>query len=502
MRQAEGLPELIVSVGRGRQSPAELAAIASVKVTCALAHPTQCVITWRLDSAGASIDIAPGDALRVEVGAHREPLFTGEVTVVEHVYGADRSREFRVRAYDALHRLRKRQFTRLHEPQTIEALTRVLTEGTGMDVTGGGVSLGPFYQCARSDLDVLVEVSARVGLYPVVAGTSLHLVDLRGEGDPLDLELGGNLHSVDVEVSQEPSFRSADVTGWFPATATEITASVSGSPARAEVRADAAPQSVGGGGAMLRQNDPLGSIDEATALAQAELDVRAAGEVTVSLVTDGDPRIRPGRRLRVIGIASLFEGSYTACSVVHTIDGRGFESAVSTSPPKAPAIRHADVTTLGVVTDDVDPEGRGRVRVDLPAFAGLTSGWAPVVVAAAGAGKGATFLPAPADTVLVLLSAADPANAIIIGGLYGVESIPGDGNRGSPGERFVMRTRDGQQLTFNGAEHTVRITDGHGSSIDLGPDVVRLTAATDLVIEAPGRAMRIRAQTVDFEEAL
>lgn len=500
MRQVEGLPELIVSVGRGRQSPAELAAIASVQVTSALAHPSQCVITWRIDSAGTSIEIVPGDALRVEVGGHREPLFAGEVTVVEHSYGADRSREFRVRAYDALHRLRKRQFTRLHEPQTIEALARVLSEGTGLAVAGGGASLGPVYQCARSDLDVLVEASARVGLYPVVAGTSLQLIRLSGEGDPLDLELGSNLHSVDVEVSQEPSFRSADATGWFPDTATEVTSSASASPAGADVLADPAPQSVGGGGALLRQNDPLASIDEAAALAQAELDVRAAGEVTVSLVSDGEPRIRAGRRIRIVGVASQFEGGYTACSVVHTIDGRGFETAVSTSPPTAPPTRHADVATLGVVTDDVDPQGRGRMKVDLPAFAGIASGWAPVVVAAAGAAKGAVFLPSPGDTVLMLLIAADPANAIIIGGLYGTEPVPGDGDQGTPGERFVMRTRDGQQLTFNGAEHTVGITDGRGSSVELGPDLVRLTAATDLVIEAPGRAMRFRAQTVDFEE--
>lgn len=501
MKQIEGLPELIVSIGRARQSPAELAAIASVRVTSALSQPRQCVITWRLEP-GESMNIAPGDALRVEVGGHSESLFTGEVTVVGQVYGADRSREFRVRAYDALHRLRKRQSTRLHAPQTIEALARALTQGTGLDVVGGGFSIGELYQCARSDLDILVGATARVGLHPVVVGSSLHLVGLSGEGAPVDLELGANAHSVEVEVSQEPSFRSAHVTGWFPDTVTDVTATATSSPARAEVRADATPESVGGGGAVLRQNDPLVSSDEAAALAQAELDVRAAGEVTVSLVADGEPRLRAGSRIHLTGVASQFEGSYTACLVVHTIDGRGFETAVSTSPPTAPTNRVADVTTLGVVTEDADPEGRGRVRLSLPAFAGLASGWAPVVVAAGGAGKGAVFLPSPGDTVLVLLSAADPAHAIVLGGLYGTVSIPGDGDQGSPGERFVLRTRDGQHVVLNGAEHSVQITDGRGSRIDVGPDLMRLSAATDLVIEAPGRAMRIRARTVDFEEAL
>jgi hypothetical protein len=37
--------------------------------------------------------------------------------------------------------------------------------------------------------------------------------------------------------------------------------------------------------------------------------------------------------------------------------------------------------------------------------------------------------------------------------------------------------------------------------VELGPDLMRLSSATDLVIEAPGRALRVRARTVDFEEA-
>jgi hypothetical protein len=46
----------------------------------------------------------------------------------------------------------------------------------------------------------------------------------------------------------------------------------------------------------------------------------------------------------------------------------------------------------------------------------------------------------------------------------------------------------------------VVLADGHGSQVELGPDLLRIHAATDLVIQAPGRSILVRARTVDFEE--
>ena len=109
--------------------------------------------------------------------------------------------------------------------------------------------------------------------------------------------------------------------------------------------------------------------------------------------------------------------------------------------------------------------------------------------------------PTPGDHVLVLLPATDPAQAIILGGLYGSEQTP-DNRVNTPREsRYTFRSADGQQIMLDGGARTVSFTDGHGSSVELGPEKLRITAATDLVLEAPGKAMKIRAKSVDFEEA-
>ncbi|MBU8868625.1 phage baseplate assembly protein V [Paenarthrobacter aromaticivorans] len=506
MRQVQGLPELVVTLGRRRLTTAETAAIVSVQVLGSLARPAQCLISWRpgpgrTAAARGGVDPAPGDALRVELGGHRTPLFVGEVTVVEYSYGANLGQEIRIRAYDALHRLRKRQFTRLHEDVDLAGLARKLCEGTGLDVVGGGAKLGQVYQCARTDLSLLVEQSARVGAYPVVHDGTLRLTGLDGEGEPLELSLGESLHSAEIEVSQEPAYASAMINGWRAEDASVHQAETSSSDAKAQVAADPTLASVGAGGELRRDNEVLDSTQEANGLAQSELDVRIAGQVTAVFVAEGNPGLRAGGRVRIKGVAPSIEGTYLIASASHRLDGTGYETTLTTRPPSPIPERRPDVFTLGTVVDVDDPEARGRARVQLPAYPDLQTAWAPVLTAAAGPGKGMVTPPAPGDHVLVLLPATDPAQAIILGGLYGSEQTP-DNRVNTPREsRYTFRSADGQQIMLDGGARTVSFTDGHGSSVELGPEKLRITAATDLVLEAPGKAMKIRAKSVDFEEA-
>src|SRR5207344_1382746 len=97
------------------------------------------------------------------------PLFDGEVTCVELARGADGTPISRVRAYDRLHRLRKRQTLRVFESVTAGQVAAALTEDLGLSVSGeDGPRLGRVVQHRQSDFDLLTEVAARGGL--LVAG--------------------------------------------------------------------------------------------------------------------------------------------------------------------------------------------------------------------------------------------------------------------------------------------------------------------------------------------
>lgn len=502
MRQPQGLPELIVSLGGRRVAAADSARIITIRVHSALAQPAQCLLAWAADDT-LGVDPGTGDALRIEIGGHREPLFVGEVTVVEYSYRADTGRQLRVRAYDPLHRLRKRQATRLLDSGDLRGVTETLAADTGLRVEAPADPVGPVYQTARSDLDLLVEIAARHGRHPVVHGGALVLVGLDGQGDPVPLTYGTTLHAAEIEVSAEPAFRSAEATWWDAASTESGWAQVDQTPAAAAVTADPEPSRLGGGGPVLRHDDLRdGSIADPRALAAAELDVRRLGEVTAVLVAEGDPALQAGRRVRVQGVRTGVEGVYPITEATHEISVTGYETTLSSRPPAPPRPRARDQVSLGVVTDVDDPEDRARVRVRLPAYADLPTGWAPVVLPAAGPDKGVVALPEVDDRVLVLLPGRDPAHAIVLGGLYGATVPPTPpGAPARRGESALVRTRDGQQVTLDGTNQTLSLADGHGSSVELGPALLRITAATDLLIEAPGRALRVRARTVDFEEA-
>jgi hypothetical protein len=104
------------------------------------------------------------------------------------------------------------------------------------------------------------------------------------------------------------------------------------------------------------------------------------------------------------------------------------------------------------------------------------------------------------DTVLVALPHGGPVDGIVLGGLFGAVAPPDPGVSGGAVRRWSLRTADGQSIAVDDDAHSVRIADRAGSFVELGPDLLRLHAATDLVVEAPGRAVTIRGRSVDFDQ--
>jgi phage baseplate assembly protein V len=153
---------------------------------------------------------------------------------------------------------------------------------------------------------------------------------------------------------------------------------------------------------------------------------------------------------------------------------------------------------LGKVSAVDDPEGLGRVRVRLPAFGDIETGWIQVLGVGAGARKGLSILPDTDDQVLVSLVRGDLGQAIVLGGLYG-DANPDPGVEGGSVRRFSLQTAGGQRLFFDDQRRTVRISDAAGSHLELGPDGVALHSKVPLTIEAPGQSLVFRASTIDFE---
>src|SRR5262249_55563932 len=153
-----------------------------------------------------------------------------------------------------------------------------------------------------------------------------------------------------IEVNSNGVCRKVGANSWDPWRGVQHVGDASS--ARVGCTADVkAPGSLIGG---IDERTQLGASlqDEAqaSASAQAELDMRTAQEVVFWGVVQGDPRLRPGARVRVSGVASRLCGEYVLASVRHTLDAnQGYKSEVSTAPvppkPKAQGLTMA----LGLV---------------------------------------------------------------------------------------------------------------------------------------------------------
>ena len=519
------LPRLTVWAG-GAPLPVEaLRGLHEVRVVAALSLPTQCDLAFN-DPPGPLQPLAallPGTALRLEVENFSGPLFSGEVTVQEQAYGPAGERTLHIRGYDLLHRLRKRQPVRSFVQVSLADLAGELAADSGLQLAPGdsGPALSgqvwqEVLQNNQSDLELLAGRAGECGYYLAVRERSLHLLTLAGSGPEVPLILGQGLLEARFELSMEAARFPSQVStqGWNARRAEPHTAQVTvpqrgrKSLASATLATSVAASASQAGGkdehtlsAALVENER-----HARLLAQAELDRRDAAMITVWGMAEGNPALQPGGFVDLAGDGGHrdleWSGRYVLTSVVHTLDsGRGFLSEFSSAPPPPPASQRAASVELGLVTQVDDPHKLGLVRVKLPAFGALECGWMEVVSSGAGPGKGILALPEIGDRVLVIMPHGDPAQGIVLGGLYGQQAGPDA--KTSPGRVgcYVFATRDGQRITLDDTRQTVLVENQFGSLLEITPQKVRILSQADLDIAAPGKTITIRADKIDFERA-
>jgi phage protein D/phage baseplate assembly protein gpV len=497
-------PRVIVEVAGGPLGPLEAASLTEVVVRQVLSAPGQCELTFADPSPDADVaaTCVPGSTLRLRMPNQDQALFDGEVTAIERSYQPDRGRLVRVRAYDRLHRLRKNGGPRVHLDVSASRLASDLASGAGLtvDARADGPSQPRVVQTRQSDLELLLDVCERAGLFIDVDGDTLRLITLEGTGTTVPLVFGGTLIEADIETNGDATLRRVAARGWDVDRLETHEGTATSARTGRSVPAEVAPDAVGGSGERTLLDERASDDDAALSLAQATLDLGVATEVVLRGVALGDPRLRPGCTVDVSGIDPAIAGRYVLTEVRHTIDrARGYLSEISSAPPDPAPRPYATVVTVGEVRSADDPDGRGRVLVVLPSLGDLETAWLEVVSVGAGSNKGLVALPDAGDRVLVLLTHGDPASGVVLGGLYGSDGPFDSGVEDGAVKRFTLRTSAGHIIRLDDEKKTFRIEDPTGSHIEMAQDTVTIHAAVDLRIEAPGKNVKIVAASVDFE---
>lgn len=523
MKALSTLPSLEIEVDDVQLSVQDSNALRDISVTHQLSTPAFCELSF-LDPKGPlarAESMTPGELLRITVKGQDVPLFSGQVTAVEYNHGASNSYEVRVRSQDLLHQLNKRQKVRAHVQVSTADLARELISDLGFNVEINDSDTGPVWQRLvqfwQSDLELLTEISERCGIYFTLRGNHLHLLTLSGFGKHVALALGETLLEVKIEVNSETACKSVLATGWDPWHAVQHSGYVDQTRVGRRIKTEVSPAQLGGTEERTLVDNSIQDDSQAEAIAQSELDRRVAQVITLKGVAEGDTRLRPGTPIEISGVSEPLAGQYVVTSVRHSIDQRrGFISEIDTAPPVPRKRSTQTLMTLGIVTQVTDPESLGRVKVSLPTYEDIETDWLEVVIPGAGIGKGSVILPDVDDKVLILLPNQDPAQAVVLGGLYGVEGLPDEVIKDGAIRSYTIQTPGEQRIRLDDEDKKVRIENSTGNHLHLSPGRVRLRerngsylelsdnklqihAETDLEIEAPGRTITIRSEAINFE---
>lgn len=506
MRHTYVTPDITVELDGARLDDPEIRLLSSVHVRSKLSCPAQCELTFRQDlSRLPELTLPePGASLEVTLSDRNETLFSGKVTALEYEHGPSGDRLIRVRGYDALYDLRKAQPVRTHVEMTLADLAEEVagTAGYSVEADEEGPLLERLIQFDRDDLRFLVTTAARYGYYLAPRGETLHLVSLAGlDRDPVSLTLGDNLFEARLELNDHSVYGSARASGWdlqrtlLHAGDTDVPRNAGGVPEAAEShRSGADPQRALMDRAARRDSESEG-------IARGELDRTAAGMAVCWGVAEGDPGLLPGTPIEVEGVERRLCGRYVLTDVTHRIDSEhGYVCEFSTRPPALPEEQHNPNLTAGKVVDVDDPDGLGRINVALPAHDDCETGWLNVILPGAGAEKGLIALPQVGDLVLVLSPTAEPAEGVVLGGFFGPDGPSDAGVDGGSIERFIFKTPGGQKIVLDDDRKRIRLQNSSGGFVQLSPGGVRIHAAADLRIDAPGNAITIRGATIDFEQ--
>jgi phage baseplate assembly protein gpV len=150
------------------------------------------------------------------------------------------------------------------------------------------------------------------------------------------------------------------------------------------------------------------------------------------------PALKPGVVLEVGGLGSTWSGKYYCTGVEHVLGRDPLRSYFTVGPSEPDSLvdifgdggghslqRMLGSMTIGIVTNNKDPESLNRVKVKLPYLSDdLETSWARVLQPGSGSNRGWNVLPEINDEVLVGFEHGDLDRPLVLGGLINGKDKP------------------------------------------------------------------------------
>jgi phage protein D/phage baseplate assembly protein gpV len=515
--------------------PVEANFVHEIKITDWLRLPSTCALSvgYPADEGGnpfQTLDdskFAIGAQIEVRLGAtsdrQTQPLFEGEIVTVEPAFEAGGA-SMVVRAYDLSHRMMRTRLQRTFMKMTISQIVSNICRENGFraDVTASRQRHEYIMQNNETDWEFVARLAQRIGYEFIVRGKTASFKPPQGSA-PVDLRYPDDLHAFSPRITavaqvKEVTVRGFDFVGKRAAVGNSSSAEqlTEAGIKRKDVDTQFGAAKLEIAGQSVRTNE------EAKALAHAQHNLLANAYLAAEGMCLGNPKIKAGAMLNITGVGRKYSGTYRVAKAEHVLTTGGYvtrfansageHTLLGQSAGNGSAARRIDSMIVGIVSNNKDPEGWGRVKVKLPALNDLETDWAPVLLTSAGNDRGLTMMPVPNEQVMVGFENGDPSYPYVLGSLFNGKDKPGkelavqDGSFAlKSNEKALIAAKKDITIRSDGGKLEIKVNDGEvtenvskGYTGEFG-GAWKLNSKQGVTIEAPTTSVTIKAQSITVE---
>jgi phage protein D len=395
-------------------------------------------------------------------------VLEGEITAIETEFNKESQAPIIVRGYDVAHRLHRGRFNRSFQNVTDSDVVNQVIGEAGISagtITSTSIVHEYVFQENQSNMEFLRERAARLGFELYVQDGKLNFREPK-QDQSLSLKWLQDIYSFRVRVTSAEQVSSVEVRGWDYAqkrsivtTATKekvITKTGSGTGSESSTKFSIQPK-------VIVVDQPVFSTNEAQKIAQSLCDELGGEFIYADAEADGNPEVRPGRVIQLQEMGEKYDGDYYVTETHHRFLDRKYVTEFSVRGLRAGNLLEAltgstrlqpgQTMLVGIVSNNKDPKGWGRVRVKFPTLTEEhESNWARVVSIGAGPNRGFDCLPEVNDEVLVGFEHGDIHRPYVIGSVWnGTDPTPekvDDSVVGGAVRLRTFKTRVGHKFQF------------------------------------------------------
>ena len=443
----------------------------------------------------------------IVVKAANTPIFVGVVTNVQlHREGSDFGCII-VSGYSATYRMETAHSCFSWNDRTIGDVVKKLCEQAKVQL-----ELNPAFketkdficQYEESDFDFIRRLAHQYQEWMYFDGTKLIFGKPRKLADPIRLEYGTTLSSLDIGL--QTLARSEQVFSYHSGADREMQRMTPDlAYGHDKLAGEAFRASLGMFSKPARQH-ALPRISNETELVNYMGRKQAAETAETHYITAESqvPTLRVGSVIslyssfleRVGNLSEESLGNFIIIEITHEVSqGSYYKNRFKAIPATLKALPSPKVrmplaeTQMATVLSNADPEGKGRVRVRMNwQTDGMQTGWVRVMTPDGGSSsdvksnRGFVFIPEVGDQVLLGFRHGDPARPYVLGSLF--NGTTGNGG-GSNNSIKSLKTRSGISVILNDDNKSLAIKDAGGSSIHLdGNGNILLNAPKNIQINA------------------